>query len=125
MAICWQEEVRPGAALHSLVQEATTALIAMDAERLEELARCCADLNRELHASGTVADTANAIALSRKNVDLLGRILVETRANLVVLSRLHAIHLRRRLAVERCGENQTPAFSNGISFCSGEFYGDN
>jgi hypothetical protein len=48
MTFEWQEQLRPGAALQEIVQQATAALIVMDAERLEELARCCADLNRDI-----------------------------------------------------------------------------
>jgi hypothetical protein len=94
MIVAWQEQLRPGIALRQIVQQATTALIAMDAERLEELARCCADLNREIVQNNEIAEAAIELQKSENDVRLLGRVLYETRANLTVLSRLHAIRLR-------------------------------
>lgn len=95
MAIGWQEHLRPGVELRSIVQQATAALIAMDAERLEELALCCADLNREDRQRDTAEmREPNSFAGVRDEMDLFGGILRETRANLTVLSRLHAIRLR-------------------------------
>jgi len=94
MAVYWREQLRPGVALRALVQEATASLIAMDAEKLEDLALCCADLNRELRQSGQGSDAALAERETRRDIDLLRRVLYETRANLLVISRLHAIHIR-------------------------------
>jgi len=97
MTIRWQEQVKPGAALRILVQEATAALVAMDAQRLEELAQCCADLNRDLQQSGEMkAATVEIDHVGADEVHILGRVLFETRANLVVLSRLHAIRVQER-----------------------------
>jgi hypothetical protein len=107
MTVGWREQLRPGVALREIVAQATASLIAMDTERLEELARCCADLNRgsgDVHiAEFHSGDAANADANSESRHDLeqmamdlrlLDRVLFETRANLTVLSRLHAIRLR-------------------------------
>ena len=121
----WQNEIRPGAALHTLVREATTALIAMDTERLEELARCCADLNRELQSTGRIGDRALDLRQTQTEVDLLGRILVETRANLVVLSRLHAIRLREHLAAQTSSSNPSLLSSGVTRHSLGDSYGDN
>jgi hypothetical protein len=121
----WQEQVQPGAALRTLVQEATAALIAMDAQRLEELARCCADLNRELQGTGAMAEAAAEIQCAAEDVNLLGRVLFETRANLVVLSRLHAIRLHERFipAGEETGSGL--AIDRWQGMAKGVAYGDN
>jgi len=89
----WQRELEPGAALREIVQQATAALVSMDAVRLEELAQCCADLNREIEQTGKIADAALALRGAECELKLLDRVLYETRANLTVLSRLHAIRL--------------------------------
>jgi hypothetical protein len=101
MIVEWQEQLRPGVALREIVQQATTALISMDAKRLEELAKCCADLNREIESSGEIAEAALALRDAENDVKLLGCVLYETRANLTVLSRLHAIRLREAGALRR------------------------
>lgn len=100
MIVDWQEQLKPGIALRQIVQQATVALVSMDAERLEELARCCADLNREVELSGDAADAALALREVENDVNLLGRVLYETRANLTVLSRLHALRLREAGALQ-------------------------
>lgn len=94
MATGWQEQVRPGVALRELLIEATAALIAMDAERLEELARCCVDLNQEVLKTGDVTHAGAELQRSNQEMKLLQRVLLETRANLTVLSRLHVLRLR-------------------------------
>ena len=104
MTIGWQEQLRPGFRLREVMQQATAALISMDAERLEELALCCADLNREIEETGSAAETLLVLREAAEDVGLLGRVLYETRANLTVLSRLHAIRIR-----ESC------VFRSGIS----------
>ena len=98
MTVAWQEELRPGVALREIVEQATAALVAMDAERLEELARCCAYLNREIDQRGRSAEAVIALRGAENGVKLLGRVLYETRANLTVLTRLHAIRLRESMA---------------------------
>ena len=104
MTIGWQDQLKPGVALEGIVQQATAALIAMDAERLEELALCCADLNRELEDSGHREEAVIAFRSAGSELELLKRILHETRANLSVLSRLHTIRIREALFLEnqRC-----------------------
>jgi hypothetical protein len=97
MTIEWQEQLRPGVALKGIVQQATAALIAMDADRLEELALCCADLNRGLEGSGLDEESARALRSAASDLELLKCILHETRANLAVLSRLHTMRIREAL----------------------------
>jgi hypothetical protein len=87
----WQEQLRPGVALRGIVQQATAALIAMDSQRLEELAQCCADLIRELEGTGITPEAEADLRDSARDVKLLNRILFETRANLAVFSRLHVM----------------------------------
>jgi hypothetical protein len=121
----WQEQVQPGVALRTLVQEATTALIAMDAQRLEELSRCCADLNRELQGTGAMAAAAAEIQYASEDVHLLERVLFETRANLVVLSRLHAIRLRERFLPTGDELRRGVATDLWPGTAKGAAYGDN
>jgi hypothetical protein len=93
MTACWQEELRPGEALRGIVQEATQALARMDADRLEELAHCCADLNREIRETGRVVETARDLD-EKADVQVLGRILFETKANLNIFLRLRMMRFR-------------------------------
>lgn len=100
---CWQE----------LLQEATEALIQMDADRLEELARCCADLNRQPKRSRSAKATSPqstphrstasqftpssfpaGVSAERQSLATLARLLEETRANLRVLTHLHLLRLK-------------------------------
>jgi len=112
----WAERTRYALPLNGIVQEATAALISMDADRLEELARSCEDLNREstrtdwasgeLDAAGIQGkrqpenrSVSTSVCLetskpNRSELELLRRILFETKANLDILSELH----RNRLA---------------------------
>jgi hypothetical protein len=126
MTIEWREQLRPGVALQEIVKEATVALISMDAERLEELARCCADLNRELQESGEMVEAATELQSGAEDVRLLGRVLFETRANLVVLTRLHVLRLHDRAAPEAGQANYIGRVkvSWQLSERTGE-YGDN
>jgi mRNA degradation ribonuclease J1/J2 len=110
MSIGWQEQLRPGVALQRIVEEATEALISMDAQRLEELARCCADLNRELQISGEMNEAAADLKSAEKDVKLLGRVLFETRANLTVITRLYVLRLRDQAMPEA----STADYANGI-----------
>ncbi|WP_263359559.1 hypothetical protein [Acidicapsa ligni] len=108
MAIEWQEQLRPGIALRAIVRQATAALASMDADRLEELARCCVDLNRELQQSGLVspvdlvAETSNLHHDFKNDLDeasgdlrVLERVLHATRSNLTVFSRLHVLRIQQ------------------------------
>jgi len=101
MTMDWQHQLQSQARLREIVQQATASLVAMDAERLEELAQCCADLNREIQKtsqSGS-SDVAEGNAFDGKSDDtaydlqLFEHILFETRANLAVFSRLHVMRL--------------------------------
>ena len=130
MTIGWQEQLRPGLALKGIVQQATAALIAMDAERLEELALCCADLNRERDESGMLAREATEFRDAGSDLNLLKAILSETRANLTVLSRLHTIRLREAFFLEASraptrAEAEAEAFGLWIGRERTADYGDN
>ena len=99
MTTGWHERWAPQGTLREIVQQATAALICMDSKRLEELARCCADLNREIQPAGPpIAVQQNASQDVEKDtaydMELFERILRETRANLTVFSRLHVMRLR-------------------------------
>ena len=130
MTIGWQEQLRQGGALKGIVQQATVALIAMDAERLEELALCCADLNREWDESGARTRAASELRGAGNDLNLLKSILRETRANLTVLSRLHTIRLREALYLETrrsSGSTQEEAEAFGLWMSQERTpdYGDN
>ena len=84
--------------MREIVVEASRALAVLDADRLEELARCCQALNRP--ALGPAAlrhNDAEREAVSRQACDAGGemavfaRVLEATRANLLVLKRLRAL----------------------------------
>jgi len=94
MTIAWQEQLRPGVALREVVEQATAALVCMDAERLEELARCCVDLNLAIEENGETLEAARDFQGSQKDLRILGRVLHETRANYIVLSRLFVLRLQ-------------------------------
>jgi hypothetical protein len=127
MTIGWQEQLKAGGALKGIVQQATAALVAMDAERLHELARCCADLNREPEFTHEVALAPND---AKVELELFKRVLYEARANLTVLSRLHAIRLREtHLLQDRHGASRSDGEADSFGFwCDRERvpeYGDN
>jgi hypothetical protein len=131
MTVGWREQLRPGMALREIVTQATASLIAMDSERLEELALCCADLNRDSIA--VRADFASQQSREQMTADLklLDQILYETRANLTVLSHLHALRIReasaigaRQIAEDVEGDLFQECYP-GISLVSEESYGDN
>ena len=85
-----------------LLQEATDALVRMDADRLEELVRCCEDLNRQQRTPQRLATTgrgshrtAEQMRQERASLAVMGRLLEETRANLRVLTHLHVLRLKQ------------------------------
>jgi hypothetical protein len=92
------EEQQGRPELKELVREASAALARLDAERLEELARCCQALNRGLRRRvGTDGGVQkNRIELARQSREAAGefvvftRVLEATRANLDVMMRLRA-----------------------------------
>ncbi len=111
----WREQLQPGQALREIVQQATLALVAMDADRLEELARCCADLNLDLQDPHLRAEAAEELWSSRRDLMLLDSILFETRANLSVFTALHQIRHRKtaqQIEMRRLRESESLFFSN-------------
>ncbi len=96
---------------HHLLREATDALVRMDADRLEELVRCCADLNRQMQSvelpagnpSPSMRRLAQEVSAHQASIAVMGRLLAETRANLRVLTRLHLLRLK---AAESAAESQ-------------------
>ena len=94
MTIVGQTCVPPSVALREIVLEATAALVQMDTERLEDLARCCIDLNREVGDTRREAESARELQAASPELALLGQVLYETRANLAVLTRLHTLRLQ-------------------------------
>ena len=82
---------RVPAPLVTVVRQATEALVLMDANRLEELALCCADLTRGDCWSPEDAGLDGELSRLREPLRLLECVLFETRANLSILSRLHAM----------------------------------
>ena len=95
-----QERVRPE--LKVLVREATQALAMLDADRLEELARSCEALNRELQQNATTANPMDRAALAQeaagavREMAVLGRVLDATRANGRVMRTLLELRAGRR-----------------------------
>src|SRR5262245_52668330 len=79
--------------LRQLVSEASRALATLDANRLEELAHSCQALNRNL----ALKTTAERTALAREarqaagDMEVFGRVLEATRANLRVMRRLRQL----------------------------------
>ncbi len=91
------EKRRINQELKQLVSEASRALACLDADRLEELARSCQALNRDL----PVMQREERIALARQageaagDMAVLGRVLEATRANLDVMKRLRELQMGR------------------------------
>jgi hypothetical protein len=84
--------------LKQLVREASDALARLDAERLEELARCCKALNRDWdkarsskHAPQEQTEMARQAREAAGEFLVFTRVLQATRANLDVMTRLHAL----------------------------------
>ena len=76
--------------MRAIVLEASRALAHLDADRLEELARCCQSLNRTAVSSGVAERAAlgREAQASMREMEILARVLEATRANLRVLRRL-------------------------------------
>jgi len=71
--------------LKALVAEASRALAVLDADRLEELAQVCLQLNRPLANRPGIARQAREMA---GEMAVLARVLEATRSNLEVMRRL-------------------------------------
>ena len=79
--------------LKELVVEASQALARLDADRLEELARSCEALNREVKQAGEEEYAALKICVreSAKEMAILAHVLEATRANANVMNRLREL----------------------------------
>lgn len=73
-----------------LVQEASRALAHLDADRLEDLARACAVLERDLRIADAVerAEFARQARQAAGDMAVFARVLDATRCNLEVMRRL-------------------------------------
>ncbi|MFP5235580.1 MAG: hypothetical protein ACLGSD_06735 [Acidobacteriota bacterium] len=80
--------IAPG--LRLLVQQASRALAHLDADRLEELARTCAALQRDLRIADAVerAEIAREARQAAGDMAVFARVLDATRSNLEVMRRL-------------------------------------
>ena len=92
-----QAKGQAGLEMKELVREASAALARLDAERLEELARCCQALNRDLlRRPGAQGRNELATTLATQVREAAGefvvftRVLEATRVNLEVMMRLKA-----------------------------------
>ena len=104
--------------MRELVQEASAALARLDAERLEELARCCQALNRDLRKRPQGRDGATLAAEAREAAGefvVFTRVLAATRANLEVMMRLRAFRQEQLEygAQARAGHWARPEASDG------------
>jgi hypothetical protein len=95
MTIGWQEQLKRVGAVQDVLREATDALVRMDAKRLEELALCCSDLNREVLKSGPGADVAARFQDALPDMEVLRLVLAETRIGLSILYRFQAVRFAR------------------------------
>jgi hypothetical protein len=96
-------QIRPE--MKELVREATTALARLDAERLEELARCCQALNRDWKKRPEARDKAEWARQAQEATGefaVFTRVLEATRTNLKVMTRLRAFR-REELEYGRQG----------------------
>ncbi len=87
----------PSPALKQIVLEASQALAQLDADRLEELARSCAALNRDWRIADAVehAELTRQASESADDMAIFARVLEVTRANLAVMSRLRDLRQGR------------------------------
>ncbi|MGA3032517.1 MAG: hypothetical protein ABSD70_04510 [Terracidiphilus sp.] len=82
--------------LKAIVAEASRALAALDALRLEELALSCQALNRSMaadHDSDWREEMARQAREAAADMAVFGRVLEATRANLHVMNRLREMRL--------------------------------
>lgn len=92
--------------LKALVTDATRALALLDAERLEELARSCETLKREMEMDGPEERAARICEAGEaaRELAVLSRVLDATRANGRVLHRLMELRAGRREYGPTAGE---------------------
>lgn len=83
--------------LKHMVQEASLALAHLDADRLEELARASAALNRDWRIADAIeqAEIARQARQAAADMAVFARVLEATRANLNVLRRLRDLRMGR------------------------------
>lgn len=91
--------------LKALVAEASRALALLDAPRLEELAACCAALNRDLppRGAGEPKRLAREAAEAVGEMRVFAHVLDATRANLRVMQRLRDLRMGLLEYNERAG----------------------
>lgn len=110
----------PQPCLPQIVSEASHALAALDAERLEELAKSCRILNRSI-ADTVPSVTAVDRARTLTELAVLRRILDATRRNLKVL---HHLEEMRAARLEYRAVAESPWPSSGAVHRE-EHHGDN
>lgn len=83
--------------LKDMVKEASSALAKLDADRLEELALSCRELNRELEIAGDVrwSQVSGESREAATEMAVFARVLEATRANRNVMNRLRHISRER------------------------------
>jgi hypothetical protein len=100
--------------LRELVAEATQSLARLDADRLEDMALSCEELNREFDSGQNQISISDACATQR-DMTALAKVLEATRSNLAVMNRLKELHDRRaENAATRNSGIQKSEVSDGI-----------
>lgn len=87
-------ELETDVALRELVRDAAQSLARLDADRLEELALSCEELNRDLVPGRVEIPVRDPLGMER-DMAALARVLEATRSNLAVMNRLRKLHARR------------------------------
>jgi hypothetical protein len=77
-----------GITVLQILRQATAALVKMDADRLDELADCCADLSGAQKEGKSTAVGHGALSEIDFNFRIFAAILSESRSNLCMLERL-------------------------------------
>jgi len=92
--------------LRSIVAEASLALARLDSGRLEELAFCCAALNRDLETTGPArkSELARQAEQARGDMAVFRRVLDATRANVMVIKRLRELRAGRKPGYAEAGD---------------------
>jgi aminopeptidase N len=107
------ETRRQHAALKELVVEASRALARLDADRLEELALSCQELNRNTAPADTEQgrERARQAREAKGDMAVFARVLEATRANLDVMTRLRDLRAGRMEYGERQARGWLPTES--------------